>query len=438
MNQTGFDGQGDLRVGRPDHKDEKDQSRSDAAVSGNSALLRMFTWSSILSLALLYTLLWIRMIHSIEQRTGSDFIGIYTFGAIAHRQGFQQIYDFAAQEQAQEDMLGFQTKPAYYAHVPYIALPAYLLVDSDYTASLIRWSILLLALNVLNAHILSQTFVRPELFGAHRVVLFAGAFLFFPTFSGLMNGQDDALLLLGAALCLAGLRSGRDLEAGLGLSLTTIRPQIALFLAIPFLFRRQKVFLGFAAGAAALGLLSLALVGRDGLLDFAASLRALESTIWVEPHARDMPSISGMIRRGFDVIDADAVRALVWGLYAIGIGIFSATWRAGGEVTPSRFGSLALASLLFVPYSHYHDLTLLLVPVFCGMHVLAQHGRLPVDRVAALPLAASIILMAGFAGGGALKFPAVYVVTAASGFVLLAEARRKLSVKPGRSPQLTP
>ena len=107
--------------------------------------------------------------------------------------------------------------------------------------------------------------------GDRLFLTFAGAFLFFPTFSGLMNGQDDALLLLGAALCLAGLRSGRDVEAGLGLSLTTIRPQIALFLAIPFLFRRQKIFLGFAAGAAALGLLSLALVGLDGIADFAAS-----------------------------------------------------------------------------------------------------------------------------------------------------------------------
>ena len=402
-----------------------------------ATLTRVFTWTSILSLALVYTILWFRMIHSVEQRTGSDFIGIYTFGMIAESRGFHEIYDFAEQERVQEELIGFQTKPQYYGHVPYVALPARMLVSADYTASIARWSILLLGLNALSVHVLAGVLATSALPRAQRLALYAGLFLFFPTFSGLMNGQDAALLLLGAALCLAGLSSNKDFQAGLGLSLTTIRPQIALFLAVPFLFRRRSVFSGFAVGAGLLALISLAMIGGEGLLEFAASLQALESTIWIEPHARDMPSISGMIRRSFALLNVDAVRALVWGIYATGIGIACVIWKFGREVTPAGFGLLALFSLLLVPYAHYHDLALLLVPLVCILQLGQQSSILPANQLTALTLPASLILLFGFAGSGDFRFFTVYLVMIAlAGMLIYLERLQLVSraevMQPGR------
>src|SRR3972149_4511659 len=84
-----------------------------------------------------------------------------------------------------------------------------------------------------------------------------GSFLFLPLFFSLMNGQDTAFLFLGAAIWMYGLFSGKETVAGLGLSLTTIRPHIALILALPMLFSHRKVFWGVVLGAGLLAVFSL-------------------------------------------------------------------------------------------------------------------------------------------------------------------------------------
>ncbi len=379
---------------------------------------RIFTWTALLSLVLVYVILWTRMIQDVKVRTGSDFIGIYTFGRIARAEGFHRIYDFEAQERTQEEMLGFQTTPEYYAHVPYVAVPAYLVTDADYVASFRRWSALLLLLNTLNVYVLVRTLPADVQGRAGMLLLYAAAFIFYPTFSGFMNGQDDAILLLGAGLWTLALLRGKPLLAGLALGLTTVRPQIALFLAIPFLFRHRRVFWGFAAGSSALALISLALIGPDGLRDFFASLRAVEASTWVQPHALDMPSVLGWIRRNFELTRPEPFRALVWALYMVGIFIFGFVWTRSRAVTRVHVGLLTLFSLLLVPYAHYHDLTLLLIPLFCLLGILQQRQSIRPEQMAVLPLAASVITLFGFAGSGGLKFTAVYFVMAMLAYFL--------------------
>ena len=87
---------------------------------------------------------------------------------------------------------------------------------------------------------------------------------FFPVALALAQGQDTAVLVLGAACWSVLIRQRRDFTAGVLLSLVTIRPHIALTLAIPFVFARRRVFAGFLAGAVLLGLYSLSLVGCRG------------------------------------------------------------------------------------------------------------------------------------------------------------------------------
>ena len=382
-------------------------------------LRRIFMWTGLLSLFLIYTILWAKMITDPGKRTGSDFIGIYTFGRIAQTEGFQHIYDFASQERVQEELVGFQTRPQYYAHVPYIALPANLLTNADYVASFNRWSIFLLLLNALTTLLLIRSLHTSNFRSDQLLVLYAGTFLFFPTFSGFMNGQDDAILLLGAAIWMLALSSQKYFLAGLGLSLTTIRPQIALFLAIPFLFRDRKVFWGFVLGSACLVLISVALIGVDGTYDFIIGLRTLEGSIWNQPHALDMPSLSGMIRRSFKITNMEPVRAFLWGVYSLGIIVFSIIWYTSREISQKHLGLLALSAILLVPYSHYHDLTLLLIPLYCLMHILHQKNIVGTDSLVALPLLVSVITFTGFAGSGWLKFPAVYFVMWIVGYLLL-------------------
>jgi hypothetical protein len=207
-----------------------------------------------------------------------------------------------------------------------------LVVDADYVASFKRWTIILLFLNALNVYLLAnlldvQKFTKENLF-----ILCIGAFLFDPTFSGLMNGQDTAFLLLGAALWAWGFFSRRYFLSGLGLSLTVVRPQIALFLAIPFFFRNRNVFWGFFVGGIVLVVISFSLLRVEGTIKFLEALRYIESTVWHENHALDMPTISGIIRRNFTISNPTPVKDLVWACYILGIAGFSWLWFKSSEV----------------------------------------------------------------------------------------------------------
>lgn len=371
---------------------------------------RVLTYAGILSLFLYFALTWTNMLGDLYERTGSDFIGFYGFGRIAQTESFADIYRIEEQQELQEEIVGHPVTPIFYTHLPFIAPLAMILVDEDYVASFQRWAVLLLFLNACNVYILVhlldiRSFSRETLF-----ILCAGAFLFDPTFSGLMNGQDTAILLLGAAIWARSFFSGDHLLAGLGLSLTTVRPQIALFLAIPFFFRHRKVFWGFAAGASVLAIFSLGLLRVDGTMRFIESIRYIEGTVWREAHALDMPTISGIIRRNFAIQNIELVKNVIWLCYIAGILGFSLLWSRSAAIDERHIGVLTLCAIFLLPYAHYHDLILVLVAIFCLLRLYQRSAILPAQTLTAIPLLISWALTLGFAGSGSLKFPIVYAM----------------------------
>jgi hypothetical protein len=238
-----------------------------------------------------------------------------------------------------------------------------------------------------------------------------------------MNGQDTAILLLGAAIWAWGILSKRDFLAGLGLSLTTVRPQIALFLAIPFLFRYRKVFWGFVLGTGILAIISIGLLKVDGTLKFIESIRYIESTIWVEPHSLDMPTISGIIRRNFTVTDPVFPKTFVWICYLAGITGFSIWWHKSQLIGEKHIGLITLAGIFLLPYAHYHELTLLLIPIFCVIRMIERQCTIRQDYLVFLPLIVSWISVLGFIGSGGMKFPLMYTVMLILAYLLLTEGK---------------
>jgi len=369
-------------------------------------------------MALIYLFLWLHMINDPRQRTGSDFISFYSFGRVAQTQGFEHIYDVNGQQNIQQEVVGFPIVPEFYTHVPFISAISALIVDNNYIHSFIRWAIVLIFLNAISSYLFVRALQENDLKREETIVLFTGIFLFFPTFSAFLNGQDDAILLLGLAIWLWGWFSEKPFLAGVGLSLTTVRPQTALFLAIPFLFKYRRVFWGFALGSTILVIISWVLVKTQGLVGFISSLQSIESTIWTQPHALDMPTLSGIIRRNFQVIDVALVRNLIWGCYTAGIICFCLVWYKSKEILEKHIGLLALVSILLVPYAHYHDLVILLVPIVCLIRVLSSKKAMDAGIVAMIPLAISLIALVGFVGAGFLKFPLIYCVMLILGVVL--------------------
>jgi hypothetical protein len=68
---------------------------------------------------------------------------------------------------------------------------------------------------------------------------------------------------------------------------------------------------------------------------------------------------------------------------------------------------------------HYHDLALLLIPIFCLMRICAQRNLVSSANLAMMPVALSLLMLPGFLGAGGLKYPLTYLVMALLGFFLL-------------------
>jgi len=208
-------------------------------------LRRVFIAAGLAVLVIVYAVLWLEMIASPVERTGADFIAFYAAGRVAENAGAARVYDPALQQAVEQDQVGFDLVPGQvllYNHAPYLIPLLELVIDGNYVASFQRWALLLLALYAISTWVLADLAARKGFKRAGILLTAAGVMTFFPLFVSLLNGQDTAFLVLGSCLWLAGLLLDRDPMAGLGLALTTVRPQITVLLAVPFLFRRQRVF----------------------------------------------------------------------------------------------------------------------------------------------------------------------------------------------------
>src|SRR4030095_2894391 len=197
---------------------------------------RILAFVGVFSLMIYHIFYWVNLLNDPDQRTGSDFIGFYNFGRIMQEKGIQPIYDINKQQRIEEEVVGHPVTVIFYTHLPFMAPLAAAIVDEDYLLSFKRWALILLLLNALSVYLLANLVDSKRFTRENGLILLLGALFFDPTISGFMNGQDTAILLLGAAFWAWGIFSKKYFLAGLGLSLTTVRPQAALLLAIPFFF----------------------------------------------------------------------------------------------------------------------------------------------------------------------------------------------------------
>jgi hypothetical protein len=70
-------------------------------------------------------------------------------------------------------------------------------------------------------------------------------------------------------------------------------------------------------------------------------------------------------------------------------------WAKSKAVSEKHICLAVLASLFTAPHMHYHDLTLLLVPLVVSMLVLVHGGYLRARDTCLAPLAVSLVLLFG-------------------------------------------
>jgi hypothetical protein len=109
--------------------------------------------------------------------------------------------------------------------------------------------------------------------GLPRTLWLLGAAAWYPVLYGLSLAQPDLAIVLLAAVAWRLAEHDRPYVAGAVLGLTVIKPQLVLLLPVVLLFAgRWRIVAGWSATAAVLVLLSLLLIGGQGVSDYTALL----------------------------------------------------------------------------------------------------------------------------------------------------------------------
>src|SRR5215216_176008 len=116
--------------------------------------MQINSWRGVLfvgtsSLLIIYLVWWGRMIGDPVERSGADFIALYSAGRIAQAHGFASIYDIELQQKIEQEVVGFQLAEGHvllYNHMPYL-VPLLTLVSNDnYVESFKRWVLVLISI----------------------------------------------------------------------------------------------------------------------------------------------------------------------------------------------------------------------------------------------------------------------------------------------------
>lgn len=362
----------------------------------SSSLHRIFIIAGIASLFLSYLGIWISLINDPVQRTGSDFIHFYSAGRIAQDKGISHVYDLALQQDYEEEQVGFplaQGQVLPYNHLPFLIPILQIIVTANYVHSFYKWVLIMIVLYIISIIVLCQVLRRTGVDQRATLIPAIGGFLFLPVFFSIMNGQDTAFLFLGASIWMYGLFSGKETIAGLGLSLTTIRPQIALILALPMLFSYRKVFLGFILGSGILALFSFSILGIAGTRDFINILFVSAGGEWYGMKQFAMFNLIGLLMRNLPWMEADFIRLLGWVVYGSAIIGLCILWNRKKDLQDGKIGLTIALALFASPHLHFHDLALLLIPIFEIVRLTAKRGGLKSSIATALPIAISLLLL---------------------------------------------
>lgn len=232
---------------------------------------------------------------------------------------------------------------------PPILMPLFALVSNDdYVSSFNRWAIILIFVLGLSCWIAYRL--------TNNALAAANVVLFYPAFISITQGQVSAFILLSVMAWVYLLDQRKDFLAGIALSLSLVKPQLAIALAVPLLFSRRRAFIGFTLGALVLFIYSLALVGPSGLRSLIQTVSSMAQGAEESTHAQRMYSVTGILAR------SGISTAWSWLFFCAAIIVNSVLWRRTKASTLSLMIGLVFA-LFASPHLHVPELCLLAIPL---------------------------------------------------------------------------
>ena len=323
---------------------------------------------------------------------GVDYLAHYSAGYIIRYVSPERLYDLDLQRHIQETIASSDRVAHYYYynHPPLLAGILGWVTTKDYYASYFRWGLILIIFYSTSLGLLVYLMRRFQWQTEELWILGISGLLFTPAFIACLKGQDSTFLLLGVSLWTFGLLTARDRVAGLGLALAAIRPQVALVLALPFLFKRRIVWWWFLAWSLILLVYCYLLVGVQGLEGFAQVLLFSGQSRGID--VDKMVTLMGAILRLFPDIDPRLFQIIGYGSYGLSILFLCLLWARSRAIELQHVGLAILFSMAFSPHMHNHDLSLLLIPALAASTTLAIKQVWSRRYSVLVPLGASLIL----------------------------------------------
>jgi hypothetical protein len=116
--------------------------------------------------------------------------------------------------------------------------------------------------------------------GWFRILWLLGAAAWYPVLYSLSLGQPVILVLLGVVACWRLAESGKPYLAGAVLGLSVLKPQVAIAVPVVLLVAgRWRVAVGWAAATGVLAVVSLLMIGTQGLNDYRSLLAEAQNVV---------------------------------------------------------------------------------------------------------------------------------------------------------------
>lgn len=360
-----------------------------------------------------YALIWSDLLTDPHLR-GIDFISFYTAGRLAQTRPLSQLYDLDQQQAVQVPIIGpdfVQSGILPFMHPPFLAPLLSMIVSDDYRISYVRWALLMTTLMIAIALLMAARFRHNGAGKSVAAMLALGALIFYPSFISVLKGQDTALIALGVAGCFYALATGRPLIGGLALGLTVIKPQLALSLGLPLMLVNRRSGLGFLISAGGLGLLSVALVGADGVRGYLELITVSNTGIGYGLNQEAMFNVVGGILRAVPTIDRTLLSSVKWSAYLAGTGVVCWHWWIRRDrIGDTDLGVAIIVAMIVSPHLHFHDLSLMLIPVVALTLIWHRIGGCWAIVAPLLPALASMALLISSLLPNNLSYGATYLL----------------------------
>lgn len=299
----------------------------------------------------------------------TDFLNFYVGATIVREGHARTLYEAETQQLVLQSILGRRVAE-YYLHPPFEAAALVPLSYLRIERAFVMWTLINTAL----LGSLPLVFAGCISFVARRPYLALLGFAFPPVLASLTLGQDSILVLffISAAYVL-GVKK-RDFLAGLVLALATVKFQIVLILALLLMIsRKYRLIGGFTSGCTILALVSVVVTGGAGIIEYFRFVIAVAVTVVRSPHRSgiDMMNWPGFLA-GIGWHDHQRMYAAIGSAILIALGIVASRWMRSGQDQELGFSLYVAIALAASPYNYFQDATILLLPIFLVMDLVAR------------------------------------------------------------------